>query len=62
MDPSKDTIACPYLQSPPTPHQHIPFNPVPPKIYDSALDIIGHTPLVRLNKIPADEGNSHHFS
>jgi cystathionine beta-synthase len=27
-----------------------------PKICDSVLDMIGRTPLIRLNKIPKDEG------
>jgi cystathionine beta-synthase len=28
---------------------------MPPKICDSVLDMIGRTPLIRLNKIPKDE-------
>lgn len=26
------------------------------KIYDDVVDLIGNTPVVRLNKIPKDEG------
>jgi hypothetical protein len=58
MDPSKDTCACPYLLAPPSPHKHEAFNPIHPKIYGSALEIIGNTPMVRLNKIPVEEGKN----
>ncbi len=37
-------------------HIHEKFDPVPPKIYDSVLDAIGRTPLIRINKTAKDEG------
>ena len=39
------------------PHSHEAFDPdFRPKIYGSILDVIGRTPMVRINKIPQSEG------
>lgn len=38
-----------------SPHRHTLYQQ-PPKIKDSVLECIGHTPLVRLNRIPAEYG------
>jgi len=54
MDPNVDTIKCPYKrnhQNGDNPHTSIPFK-LQKKIYDDALEAIGLTPMVRLNKIP----------
>ncbi|CAD8146119.1 unnamed protein product [Paramecium octaurelia] len=60
QDTSKDTIQCTYKrglaeQQAPTPHSNCKFVPFK-KIYDDALDAIGHTPMIRLNKIPKEFG------
>lgn len=39
-----------------SPHIHEPFRPIPKKIYDDVLDAIGNTPMVRLNKVPQNNG------
>jgi cystathionine beta-synthase len=57
MDPSVDTIKCPYkvgdsLEN--SPHVHEPFRPQQKKIYDDALDAIGNTPLIKINKVGVD--------
>lgn len=59
MDPSVDTIKCTYklgdsLEK--SPHIHEPFRPLPKKIFDDALDAIGNTPMVRINKVGLDQG------
>ncbi|TGZ58932.1 hypothetical protein CRM22_009349 [Opisthorchis felineus] len=46
------TIATPISQSP---HFHKPFVQRP-KIFKDVIELIGHTPLVRLNRIPQSEG------
>jgi len=38
-----------------SPHINIPYGPRS-KIQDNILEVIGHTPMVRLNKIPQSEG------
>ncbi|CAD8153187.1 unnamed protein product [Paramecium pentaurelia] len=59
QDLSKDTIQCTYKrganEQPPTPHSKIEFVPFK-KIYNDALDAVGHTPMIRLNKIPKEYG------
>jgi cystathionine beta-synthase len=37
------------------PHIHKPYAP-PPKIYENICEVIGNTPLVKLNRIPQSEG------
>lgn len=32
------------------------FDPIPKKIYNDAIDAIGKTPLIRINKIGKTEG------
>lgn len=59
MDFSADTIKCPWklgdkIEN--SPHVHEPFRPLPKKIFDDALDAIGNTPMVRINKIGVQEG------
>jgi cystathionine beta-synthase len=57
-DPNKDTSRCKWHlgTKEPSPHTKVEFNPNPPKIMDSVLDAIGHTPMIRLNRIPQSEG------
>ncbi|CAL8092748.1 unnamed protein product [Calicophoron daubneyi] len=49
---------CTYTNDTPlgnSPHKHLPFS-LRPKIADGVLELFGHTPLVRLKKIPQSEG------
>ncbi|KAF8567361.1 hypothetical protein P879_08588 [Paragonimus westermani] len=39
-----------------SPHFHQPLGEGRPLIASSCLDLIGHSPLVRLNRIPQSEG------
>lgn len=59
VDPSVDTIKCTYKRGvtdpKENPHNSEPFVPYK-KIYDDVLDAIGHTPMIRLNKIPKTYG------
>ncbi|KRX09604.1 Tryptophan synthase beta subunit-like PLP-dependent enzymes superfamily [Pseudocohnilembus persalinus] len=56
-NPSLSTMKCPYKKSgQPDPHKHIKYDPQPKKICNTILDAIGNTPMVRLNKIPKEEG------
>lgn len=59
MDYSKDTIKCTWklgdkIEN--SPHVHVPFRPIPSKIFNDVLDAIGNTPMVRINKIGVDNG------
>jgi len=59
MDYTKDTSKCPYKVGDPldkSPHIHEPFRAIPKKIYDNAVDAIGNTPMIRLNKVGIDAG------
>lgn len=59
VDTEKDTHKCAWQLADDitkSPHIHEPFRPVPKKIYDDVLDAIGNTPLVRLNKVPQNQG------
>lgn len=61
MDYSVDTIKCPWklgdkIEN--SPHVHEPFRPLPKKIFDDALDAIGNTPMIKINKIGVQEGIS----
>ena len=56
----KDTISCPWAlhtaHTSKNPHASEPFSYERKKIYNDALDLIGNTPMVRLNSIPQKEG------
>lgn len=59
MDYSVDTIKCPWklgdkIEN--SPHVHEPFRPLPKKIFDDALDAIGNTPMIKINKIGVENG------
>ncbi len=61
MDTSKDTIKCTWklgdkIEN--SPHLHQPYEPYPKKICNDVLDAIGHTPLIRINKIGVEHGIS----
>ena len=57
MDTSKDTIKCTWhLGQPESENPHIRKPQERKKIYDDALDAIGNTPMIRLNKIPQSFG------
>lgn len=58
MDINKDTIGCPWTfgTKETNPHTSEPFDYERKKIYADALELIGNTPMVRLNSIPQKEG------
>jgi cystathionine beta-synthase len=58
MQKHPDTIRCTWYlgTQEKSPHIHSSFDPTPRKILDNVLDYIGHTPLIRLNRIPQSEG------
>lgn len=58
MENTKDTIKCTWTLNTKesNPHSREPFVYERKKIYDDALDLIGNTPMVRLNSIPQKEG------
>jgi cystathionine beta-synthase len=58
MDTNQDTIKCTWKlnTNDKNPHSSEPFVYERQKIYNDALDLIGNTPMVRLNSIPQKEG------
>lgn len=57
LDPNIQTMKCTYdpTHLDKDPHNHMPHHGMP-KICNSIFEAIGNTPLVRLNKIPKEEG------
>ena len=54
MDSTQDTTKCTYSKEKKlgnSPHFHEEFRPIPKKIFDDALDAVGNTPLIRMNKV-----------
>lgn len=55
QDPVLETNKCPYHEkkgTEPSPHFKKPLEYERKKIYNNILEVIGNTPVVRLNKIP----------
>ena len=58
-DLTKDTFKCKWKLGDKTqvsPHDHKKFDPTVPKIYNTVLDAIHMSPMIRLNKVPQSEG------
>ncbi|KRX03357.1 Tryptophan synthase beta subunit-like PLP-dependent enzymes superfamily [Pseudocohnilembus persalinus] len=58
QDPALETNKCPYHEQKgkqEDPHFHRPLNFERKKIYDNVLEVIGNTPVIRLNRIPQSE-------